>query len=193
MVLCNCKIQPNPFPANQNHSSWTYIYQACSSWTTQIHDWSSVSPLQTPKQQWAFRIKENKENILANSLLRKVSSIWHHICNASWLFWTCKTNSYLEWGNTEISKSAGQTHILKPYFKSVIKPDKLSNKCCYFCTNIVKKCVFQVQPDISTRLRTLTVSMGTGASNGPAVTQLVILFRKRNLLRHIVHCTFLQS
>ncbi len=146
MVLCNCKIQPNPFPANQNHSSWTYIYQACSSWTTQIHDWSSVSPLQTPKQKWAFRIKENKENILTNSLLRKVSSIWHHICNASWLFWTCKTNSYLEWGNTEISKSAGQTHILKTYFKSVIKPDKLSNKCCFFCTNIVKKCVFQVQP-----------------------------------------------
>ncbi len=92
------------------------------------------------------------------------------------------------------SQSAGQTHILKTYFKSVIKPDKLSNKCCFFCTNVVKKNVFQVGPaDISTRLRTLTVSMGTGASNGPAVTQVGILFRKRNVLRHFAHCTFLQS
>ncbi len=186
MVLCNCNCKIN--------SSWTYIDQACSSQTTRIHDWFSVSPLQTPRQQWAFRIKENKENILTNSLLRKVISIWHHIFNASLLFWTCKTNSYLEWGNTEISKSAGQTHILKTHFKSVIKPDKLSNKCCFFCTNVVKKNVFQVGPaDISTRLRTLTVSMGTGASNGPAVTQIGILFRKRNVLRHFAHCTILQS
>lgn len=155
MVLCNYKTQPNLFPANPNHSSWTYIYQACSSWTKQIHDWSSVSPLQTPKQQWAFRMKENKENIFSNSLLRKVSSIWHHICNASWLFQTCKTNSYLEWGTTEISKSTWQTHILKTHFKSVIKPEELSHRCYFVSSNAY----------LSTRLKKLTISMGTWASS----------------------------